>query len=217
MVRAGVFADRDATLAQGATATVSATLDVDGDGRDDELLVVTPPSPPEESTSNPALVLARHVANGWTSEVVERNNDVVTTFEWRAPLRLGGVVFLVVESVEVDREEHTSTLAVTLLRARSPRGVEPVHEIRDANARSLTLSAVGERAALVTRSPHPLPAPHVGWHPLRGLSLGSPSPDAPALTCLHRRGCSITSPPNTAAPCGLLRPSRFHHPQHRCW
>lgn len=153
VVRAGVFAERDATLAQGATATVSATLDVDGDGRDDELLVVTPPSHPDELAPNPALVLARHVANGWSAEVVERNNDVVNTFVWRAPLRLDGVVFLVVESVEVDRDEHTSTLSVTLLRARSPRGVEPAHEIRDANARSLALSVVGERGVLVTRNP----------------------------------------------------------------
>lgn len=72
LVRAGVFATLAEALAEGATMVSHGEADVDGDGRVDRMLVVTPRRDPYPFNQASGLVLARSLAGGWRVTVVAR-------------------------------------------------------------------------------------------------------------------------------------------------
>lgn len=91
-LREGAFPTRELALAIGARVVSATAVDVDLDGRADEILDVTPASSP---LAREACVLARNTEGGWRTELLDSNiGSLSQLLECGAPIRAGSVVFL---------------------------------------------------------------------------------------------------------------------------
>lgn len=114
LVRAGVHPTLDEALARAVTTERHSAADLDGDGRIDLLLVVTPRRDPYPFNRAPGLVLARAVAGGWSATVVARRwqpereaNDSSDRYAWMPPV-VGrqGALLVIDDQNNVSHDPH---------------------------------------------------------------------------------------------------------------
>lgn len=72
LLRPGVPVAISEALAEGATVTVAASVDLDRDGRDEVLLQVAPRADPSPENTHPGLVLLHRTAGAWRARVLAR-------------------------------------------------------------------------------------------------------------------------------------------------
>lgn len=73
LIRAGVVASPEATLAEGARIVASASVDLDEDGRDERVLQIAPRDDPSPENTFAGVVLVWRVDGGWRAQVLARN------------------------------------------------------------------------------------------------------------------------------------------------
>lgn len=161
-LREGAFPTRDLALAIGARVVSATAVDVDLDGRTDEVLDVIPGSSP---LSREACVLARNTPDGWRTELLDSNiGSLNQLLECGAPIRAGSVVFLRTTMIhdagrefgpEADRTEAfyvaapSSPAAIVGYVETAPEARGPL-QIEAAGDGILRLVARGGREARVT-------------------------------------------------------------------
>lgn len=85
LVRAGVFADHTATLAEGVRLGRGVAVDLDGDGLTELLDEVYPRADPAPQNPWPGLVMRRRSAQGWSARVLGRvawDNDMISRADY---------------------------------------------------------------------------------------------------------------------------------------
>ncbi len=152
----GVHPTRDATIAAGATATVQHTVDVDGDGRDDELLIIRPaPNTPLRSDgSQSALAIACHKAQGWITRIVFFSSVLegrATNVEWLAPLRIGGKIFPMVQGDgESPDNARRREIIANIVSVPRDGPIELLRQVVNATTDRSTFTQIDDNHVLVT-------------------------------------------------------------------
>jgi hypothetical protein len=153
-IRSGVHPTREATLARGREVRSAVSVDVDGDGRPDDLLVVVAPNAqePDSDYRRVGLVVAYHRADGWASAFVTEREEPWTEVSWGPRLASPEGPLVVVQHSSEPPDGPGTSWSYDLMRFR-PTGLHvalhfnglPNEELRFSEPAAGTILVVSSR------------------------------------------------------------------------